>query len=382
MSQTVDAWVRATTDLILDRVDELGARLTESIRTELPVYQTVPADELQRSVTGQVALALAGVRDGETPGPAQLAAAEEWGRRAGEQGVAVSALMQAYEKSFAEVWQAFAEQAGTRPEAARALVELAPVIWSWVHQFGRAAAEGHQVAVTSRLIDDARARQQFIQLVTSAPGSADCAKLGGELGFGTDGPFRALAFTAADSGRELNRLHLRLQHLAGPCIAAPHETHIVVLSQRAEPDEIATLVRPMADGQVLGLGRRRSGLAGARISIGDAELALPLAGRLGHDIDFGEHWLLAILYTQLEHLDELDTGVRAATDHPHLADTVRAFADTGLSAAAAARAQHLHANSVAYRLQRWQDLTGWSVHTFDGLTRSVVAIRLAGVITR
>jgi sugar diacid utilization regulator len=127
----------------------------------------------------------------------------------------------------------------------------------------------------------------------------------------------------------------------------------------------------------LGFGQRRDGLAGARLSLAEAVRAVRLAGVLGRDVDFAEHWLLATVLGDAEHLDLLDTGVRVATEHPHLADTVRTFAESGFSAAATARTSNLHANSVAYRLERWQQLTGWRLDKFEGLARSVVAITLA-----
>jgi DNA-binding PucR family transcriptional regulator len=66
-----------------------------------------------------------------------------------------------------------------------------------------------------------------------------------------------------------------------------------------------------------------------------------------------------------------------ATEHPHLAATVLAFARADMSVARAAEELHLHANSVTYRLQRWGRLTGWDPRTFDGLVRSVAVCRMA-----
>ncbi|WP_411742559.1 helix-turn-helix domain-containing protein [Rhodococcus sp. IEGM 1318] len=57
-------------------------------------------------------------------------------------------------------------------------------------------------------------------------------------------------------------------------------------------------------------------------------------------------------------------------------DAVRAFARSGFSVSAAARDIHLHANSVTYRLDRWQHLTGWDARTLDGLMKSIVRLEL------
>ena len=65
-----------------------------------------------------------------------------------------------------------------------------------------------------------------------------------------------------------------------------------------------------------------------------------------------------------------------AEEHSHLMDAVRAFARSGFSVSAAARDIHLHANSVTYRLDRWQHLTGWDARTLDGLMKSMVSLEL------
>ena len=57
----------------------------------------------------------------------------------------------------------------------------------------------------------------------------------------------------------------------------------------------------------------------------------------------------------------------------HLAEAVLAFADNGLSLAGAARALHLHPNSLAYRLDRWRERSGWDPRTGDGLVASLIA---------
>jgi DNA-binding PucR family transcriptional regulator len=64
-------------------------------------------------------------------------------------------------------------------------------------------------------------------------------------------------------------------------------------------------------------------------------------------------------------------------DEPHLAETVIAYARGGFSLSAPAKGLHLTANSVAYRLERWRSLTGWSPTQFDGLIASWAAIELA-----
>ena len=70
-------------------------------------------------------------------------------------------------------------------------------------------------------------------------------------------------------------------------------------------------------------------------------------------------------------------SVSAISSNPTLADSVRAFADSGFSLTGAARALHVHPNTLAYRLDRWERLTGWNPRTWEGLEKSMVCLELS-----
>jgi sugar diacid utilization regulator len=92
---------------------------------------------------------------------------------------------------------------------------------------------------------------------------------------------------------------------------------------------------------------------------------------------FEDVWLWATLADAEERLRELLTsGAEVAAKHPHLAQAVAAFGEHGFSVSEAARQLEVPANTVGYRLERWSGLTGWDPRTFDGLVRSLAAIRL------
>ena len=60
--------------------------------------------------------------------------------------------------------------------------------------------------------------------------------------------------------------------------------------------------------------------------------------------------------------------------HPHLAEAVLTYGKHGFSIATSAK--DLHPNTVTYRLDRWQHLTGWNPRSLDGLLNSVVGLNL------
>jgi DNA-binding PucR family transcriptional regulator len=89
-------------------------------------------------------------------------------------------------------------------------------------------------------------------------------------------------------------------------------------------------------------------------------------------------WVLTTLVGEPARLVEVTAqGQAVAAQAGHLSDAVEAFAEHGLSVVAAARALHVHPNTVIYRLERWRTLTGWDPRTFGGLALSIASLRLA-----
>jgi DNA-binding PucR family transcriptional regulator len=109
----------------------------------------------------------------------------------------------------------------------------------------------------------------------------------------------------------------------------------------------------------------------------DADAALGWAHPSRLTVYFAHDWLAVSLSRQATRLAPLFTRAAAtAQADVHLAEAVLAFADNGLSLAGAARALHLHPNSLSYRLDRWRERSGWDPRTGDGLVASLVALRL------
>ena len=93
-------------------------------------------------------------------------------------------------------------------------------------------------------------------------------------------------------------------------------------------------------------------------------------------IEFDQVWPWALLARELDRAQPLtDAARRAARDHEHLAEAVLAYARGG-SIADAGRDLGVHPNTITYRLERWHELSGWDPRDFDGLLRSVIALRL------
>jgi hypothetical protein len=145
----------------------------------------------------------------------------------------------------------------------------------------------------------------------------------------------------------------------------------------------AIIARGVAEGKLegrWGVGLARPGLIGAGESLGDARLAFSCSSP-GRPISTFEHdWYEAVVLAERARFDVLIApAVAVARANPHLAETVMAFAAADMSIAATVPVVHVHANSVTYRLDRWSRLTGFETRSFEGLSRSVIACRLAGL---
>jgi DNA-binding PucR family transcriptional regulator len=151
---------------------------------------------------------------------------------------------------------------------------------------------------------------------------------------------------------------------------------MIVLMQQISADFVVRAMRRQVAGAAIGVGMVRAGLAGAAASIVDAREALALANH-GQKVAFQDQWLLATVLPRFDRFASILESCReTARTHPDLADTIRVFASNGFSLTATARVLHIHPNTVKYRLSRWHELAGRDVHTWQGLSDSMVALTM------
>lgn len=149
----------------------------------------------------------------------------------------------------------------------------------------------------------------------------------------------------------------------------------LVLAQVSHIAELASLVAPLAAGHPIGFGVVRQGWAGAGVSCHDALDAHRLAVARGADTRFADDWAAATLLAARDRLtDSWALGEVVAARNAHLADAVRAFAEHGFSVVAASRVLYIHPNTEIYRLERWQQLTGWDPRSYTGLVMSMACL--------
>jgi hypothetical protein len=351
----------------------------DAIRSEVDLYRhsPVPRDDLIRSVERNLETLLLGIAERRSPTPAEIEARSVLGSRRAHQGFPVDALLQAYHVGYRDLWKRFLKYTDNE-EVSHLLLGAASTMWEWTHQVTDAIGRAH--AETSHLlaVKAAGVRHRFLELLLTGEVDSDPLRtVSGTLGFDTRGRFRATVIMEDESDETVvPRLQAELNLLQGNHQAVPHGARLVIISQGGDQAEFVQAVSRMYPRSVVGVGLTRPGLDGARLSVGDAERAADLGGDSGVHA-FDESWLWAVLLRESDRLEAfLDDGRQVARQNPSVAETVRAYADSGFCVSVAARRLHVHPNTATYRLDRWRELTGWDPRSFDGLARSLAALRM------
>ncbi len=363
-----------------EQLDGLGERVVRDIEREMPGYvgvHAVPRADLHASVVRNLETLLIAVAQRQDPTAEMIAVRQELGRRRASQSVDARSVVRAYEIGFDRLWEELVARAAEADEATRLeLLEVSPLVWHWLRDLTVAISRTFEQARFARDAEVVGARQRLTELLVGAESDeTELAQLARTTGFDPAGAFQAvLVHSLAIEGNEPHRLQTALDQRPGVHSCVARGNRLVVITQDTDETVVVATVRELFTAASVGVGLRRVGLAGARMSVGDAELTVGFAGT-AQTRRFHDMWLWAILGQASERLQDLvAVGSQVAAEHPHLADTVRAFSASGFSVSEAARRLDLHANTVSYRLERWHALTGWDPRTFPGLARSLASL--------
>lgn len=405
-----DGWAavgRLTEQLATD-LDPLIDRVVAAIFAEVAPYAAgqVPREDVEASVRRSLGAILVGLAERRVPTPDELAIRRELGSRRALQGIRLEALIEAFHIGYRELWSSLVDAVPSDdPETARQLLTAATTTWQWVHAITDALSSAHAATVRSLEAKAIASRQRFVELLVGGDlDGTEAVRLATSLGFELAGAFLVSVIRGATDDLDAVELQHAVEDVPGRHVVVARGPLLIVVTQGAlapdgdtqahddaspsvdaeesDPAVAATGLRTAAIGRSLvpeagiGIGALRRGLHGARASLRDAEEALAITEG-ATTTRFDEVWLWATLGVVGERLGPLlAPGTEVAATHPHLAEAVDAFAEAGFSLSEASRHLELHANTVAYRLDRWEELTGWDPKSFVGLVRSVASLRL------
>jgi len=397
-----DGWTavaRLTEQLAAD-LDPLVERAATAIDDEVAAYRTggVPREDVEASVRRSLGAILVGLAERRGPTQDELAVRRELGTRRALQGIAIDALIEAFHIGYRELWLSLVEAVPTDdPGTSRQLLTAATTVWEWVHAITEALSSAHAATVRSLEARAIASRQRFVELLVNGDlDGSEATRLATSLGLELTGRFVVTVVRGATDDLDAVELQRESEAVPGRHVVVARGPLLVVVTQdvpapdvpdapdapapEADPEptelRIAAIGRTLMPEAGIGIGAARQGLHGARASLQDAEGALAITDGAA-TTRFDDVWLWATLGGVGDRIGPLLTpGTEVAATHPHLAEAVHAFAEAGFSLSEASRRLALHANPVAYRLDRWEELTGWDPKSFSGLVRSVASLRL------
>lgn len=368
-------------------MSELVQRILRILWQGHPDHTVAPEETQREWVRRLVSDLLAGVAERQPPNSDQVTAARELGAAQARIGTPLPLLFDVCHIAHRETWETLLKEVASHdPEVAGPLAHEAGLLWGWVRIIAGAIADAHGEESSRGRAARITLSHRFLDALAAGEPDTEAARaFARALGFQPDGRFQAHCMSADDWPDELvETLQRRLASIAGVSHCVTRGASVVVLAQRAPAERVLNIIRATekpAPGTV-GIGLTREGLDGASDSIRDAAAALSTAGTRGDTVRYSEDWLTITLAPQVPRLAPLlARAMETARRSPHLTEAVRAFGENGLSNAAAGRALNLHPNSVAYRLDRWHEATGWDPRTGEGLVSSLVALRLLGTST-
>ncbi|MFD9478014.1 MULTISPECIES: PucR family transcriptional regulator [Streptomyces] len=254
-----------------------------------------------------------------------------------------------------------------------------------LHEIAEVLAQSRS-GQTRRLAAERQAGQELIGVLEgtlAGPAPADTGALEEALtgaGLPVGGAYRVLAATSGDALAE------GLRHLGNATYAVGRSVAVLHEDQAAATDAIGALraVWPMLQqcggpqtGLRLGLGTRAEGLDGLRASLSQARFALTSA----------DEAVPVRGVEQLDTLGELMAGIPpevrsvygarilGALGDGMLRETLEVFLANNCSWARTAEALHLHVNTVHYRIERVEVLTGRDLSRLDHKLDLYAALR-------
>lgn len=294
-------------------------------------------------------------------------------------------------------------ESGTEPPAARWFVLAGPADVGWDEQQEVAADLGTVVALVRTRVDEARriagrsVESALHRLLAGTSSPTEVAARLETAGLPADEPLRAVALTAGDQAESTTLLREIAAATGLPAVTAPLGDGATALfvDDRAHLARLETELRGIVAAVEPGIGERGLALgvsditdAGAlRGALDEAAYARRLAeGRRGRAevaaaAELASHEVLLAAAS-----DELRRSYRAkllaeitAYDRTHGSDlvrTLRAFLEHSGSWSRCAQQLHVHVNTLRYRIQRIEQLTGRDLADFPTRVDFYLALRL------
>ncbi|WP_328349387.1 helix-turn-helix domain-containing protein [Streptomyces sp. NBC_00445] len=351
----------------LPSVADLAGRASEEARG-------VPADLLEGYLP-----ALAKVSTGGQLCPDELSRRRAIGARAAEQNVPVRGVVDLY---LSATWLAWSSLPGVREAAgADALRRIGEAVFRAADATITAVAEGYEEAQRWSLRQEESFRREFVDDLLDGRNVETLVGRAERYGLRLAGSYAVIVAAGPQPFVDGGPMTRQVESMVG---LGPASRDVLVTTR----DGLLVCIVPDAHGAVeefvtrvmeslkpdgawrLGVGRPQRGPGGAVRSVEQARQALQIGQRLqlpGHVHRASDLLVYQVLIRDRSALAELVEVVlepirKARTGPGTLLRTLAAYYAADRVATAAARELHVGVRTVTYRLDRVEELTGYSVH--------------------
>lgn len=351
---------RALVDALLADQDAIASEVRAQIQAQLPAYEPLPGEALEREVGVQIERVLASVRDGEGTTP-ELVDLSEIGEARAQQGVPIDEMLRAWRIGVQVVIERARDvgsELGIEP------AEVLDMVQSTLAMSDHAmlkTAGGHRHAELELVRQDSERRAAFVRAVLSGTlTSADARTQAPGYGLDPTAEFVCVRGRAAeDSSRQA------LERALGFHEAAQHRRGLATV---IEGDLAGFLLEPptRAVPGVVGLGPPRP-LDALADSFRFATRALSTADSFGlegiHDLkSLGLRSAIAADPDLGEALSERYLKPLGATGSgDEIIASLRVYFAMGMHVERAAEQLFVHPNTLRYRIARFEELTDASL---------------------
>jgi hypothetical protein len=375
---------------LLKRVDEMAGELSEVIQRDEPFYGAggvVPVEDLRSSVRDNLVHIL-GHLSGHPP--AGLEPPRATGRRRAEQGVPLPVILHAYRVAGRFIWAAILDEAAGDPVATTALLHAGSDLWLIIDTHSGSVTEAYRDAIAERAQNDQQTRNAMLDVVLRGePGDGsrlwDSATT---LRLPHRGTFVVVAAQPPRPGMEaITRAEDVLRHRGiQSAWRVEVDTHVgvAVLTPRATIERLTAVLEELSTGPV-GLSDPYESLERTPAALRQARLACATADSRAI-VRYRQAPVGVLLASAPDAAMMLAQSILGpvlalpAVECDTMLGTLRAWFDEHGATAAAAERLHVHRNTVRYRLNRLEALTGRSLSQPTGVAELHLALQSARIL--
>jgi hypothetical protein len=355
---STESLTRRLIDEVLREREALARRIVARVSSEFVPYATQRPEDLLPGILSNVELVLRAVRDDRTPTEGDLASIVEHGKLRARQGIGVDDLLHAWRIAVDEAVETITQAGRADDVPADALLDLVNDLHRTSDRTMIAAARGHREQELELAGSQRDQRSDLVRRLLQGSLTPVAVGVHAEIhGLDTDRSYQAVRARPGDRSTVAD-LERRLGLTAGA----------------GRPTGLGAVI----DGDLAGFtANAPAGPVDAPVGLGPpvplhrldesfrrASRALATAAAFGMTgvYELGELGVRPAILADAELGDELkrrylDPLMDSSDIAQTLVETTRRYLENGMRVEATARAMFLHANTLRYRLKRFEELT-------------------------